>query len=236
MMYSKNMERARLCESLFAIIGPPPGLTLPQDEMLIGPPPGLTLPQKDLYNDCWDQSTTASRSSRSSSLSSQTTRNSIDCEEPCFFETCSQDSQTTLIIRNIARHCTRKMLLDFMDRQGFHREYNLVYLPMRFADSGNFCYAFVNFVSESMAMKFQETLNGCDDEDIFGENCAEISWSQCQGLDANIEKFRNSSAMHPSVDDECRPLLLKNGKVVAFPQPTQKIKQDRRKRREVNHA
>jgi hypothetical protein len=145
----------------------------------------------------------------------------------------TQTAQTTLIIRNIVGNCNRRMLVKFMNRHGFQGKYNLLYLPQRFPDQGCFHYAFVNFVSEDAASEFQAQLNGCDEEDLFGEQYADISWSRCQGLQANIEKFRNSSVMHPSVEEACRPLLLKDGKAIPFPKPTRRIKHDRRGRRET---
>jgi hypothetical protein len=125
------------------------------------------------------------------------------------------------------------MLVDFMDRHAFEGKYNLLYLPQRFAGKGCFHYAFVNFVTDRTAAEFRERFNGYYETDMFGDLFAEISWSQCQGLEANIEKFRNSSVMHPSVHDECKPLLFKDGKVVPFPKPTRKIRQDKRNRKEA---
>merc|ERR1712217_309290 len=212
---------------LLAIIGPPPGLTNePEDKF-------LESPMKITINDCWDQSTACSSSPRQSSPT-RSVESSFDLCEPCFFERTSEENQTTLIIQNIVGHCTRKMLLDFLDRHGLQGKYNLLYLPQRFAGEGCFHYAFVNFVTNRMAIDFQDRFNGCDDAVLFGDLAAEISWSQCQGLEANIEKFRNSSVMHSSVKEECRPLLFKDGRVVPFPKPTRRVKRDRRNRREVD--
>jgi hypothetical protein len=125
------------------------------------------------------------------------------------------------------------MLLDFMDRHSFLGKYDLLYLPQKFAGKGCFHYAFINFVRHDIAMEFQSRLNGCSEADLFGNKSAEISWSECQGLQPNIEKFRNSSVMHPSVEEECRPLLFKDGKIVCFPKPTRKLKLERRNRKEA---
>mmetsp|Transcript_113344 Transcript_113344/g.178293 ORF Transcript_113344/g.178293 Transcript_113344/m.178293 type:complete len:298 (+) Transcript_113344:72-965(+) len=244
MSQKEQLERKLRCMELLAVIGLPPGLSNATPQEL------SHLPLKNARKDSGDQSTTCSFSPRNSSPSG-TGRNSdasehcfwnsspggsgrnSDASELCFFAKTCQERRTTLIIRNLVGHCNRRMLCDFMDRHGFQGKYDLLYLPQRFAGKGCFHYAFVNFVTESTAAEFQERLSGCDEADLFGEQAAEISWSQCQGLEANIEKFRNSSTMHPSVHDECRPLLFKNGKVAPFPKPTRRIKKDKRHRKEA---
>jgi len=49
-----------------------------------------------------------------------------------------------------------------------------------------------------------------------------------QGLEANIERYRNSPTMHELVPDAYRPMLFVNGQQVAFPAPTKKIKPPRK--------
>jgi hypothetical protein len=222
----EQMERDLRRMELLAMIGPPPGLTNEPQQKL------LQLPEKSVAKELWDQSTTCSSSPQNSSPGNSG-RSSTDSRELSFFDNTNKEAHTTLIIRNLVGNCTRKMLLDFMDNHGFQGRYDLIYLPQKFAGKGCFHYAFVNFVSDCTAVEFQERLSGCNEADIFGEQFAEISWSQCQGLEANIEKFRNSSTMHSSVHDECKPLLFKDGKVMPFPKPTRKIKQDKRNRREA---
>jgi len=118
--------------------------------------------------------------------------------------------------------------MDFLDRHGFQGKYDFLYLPLRFDGKGCVPYAFINFVTQNAAVDFEARLTGCNDMSIFGENFAEIEYSQSQGIEANVEKFRNSCIMHHSADDECRPLMFEDGKVVPFPKPTRRIKPDRR--------
>mmetsp|Transcript_112375 Transcript_112375/g.176863 ORF Transcript_112375/g.176863 Transcript_112375/m.176863 type:complete len:256 (-) Transcript_112375:10-777(-) len=146
----------------------------------------------------------------------------------------TSEVQTTCMLRNLPSRYTREMFVRTLDLHGFKGKYNLLYLPQRFGSGGCFHYAFVNFVTTRIATKFQSHIDGASDSEIFGDASAEIAWSDCQGLEANVEKYRNSSVMHPAVDDECRPLLLENGNVVPFPKPTKKIKQDRRNRKAVD--
>merc|ERR1711879_378709 len=129
MCQNEQIERALRRMELLAIIGPPPGLTNELESEFPHPP------VKSAVDDCWDQSTTCSFSPRRG-LSSESVESSFDLSDHGFFERGSQEKQTTLIIQNIVGHCTRKMLVDFLDRHGFQGKYNLLYLPQRFAGEG----------------------------------------------------------------------------------------------------
>lgn len=50
-----------------------------------------------------------------------------------------------------------------------------------------------------------------------------MGWATLQGLEKHVEKYRNSPVMHDSVGHEARPILIQDGKRVAFPPPTKKI-------------
>jgi len=213
------MENTLRCQ-LLATIGAPPGLELEQ--------PLTSLVKSHVARDSWEQSTTCSSRQPSPSQSSGILSNSGD---PALRHTSVGDEgQKTMIIKNLVRDCTRDMLFNFLNEH-FEAEYDLVYLPRCFASKRSFQYAFVNFVSADAAFAFQARFHGCTDVEIFGGSTADISLSECQGLSSNIAKFRNSSVMHPSVPDECRPLLFRDGKPIAFPKPTKKIKEDRRTRK-----
>mmetsp|Transcript_65123 Transcript_65123/g.128611 ORF Transcript_65123/g.128611 Transcript_65123/m.128611 type:complete len:83 (-) Transcript_65123:41-289(-) len=59
--------------------------------------------------------------------------------------------------------------------------------------------------------------------------CA-VSWGNpLQGLQAHIEKFRNSPVMHSEVKDEWKPILFRQGHRIAFPDPTKVIQRPRMK-------
>jgi len=107
----------------------------------------------------------------------------------------------------------------------------MVYVPTNFETGKCYQYAFVNFISEDIAQQFQMQLQGCADESFFGEQHCEVSWSDCQGLPDIIEKYRNSPMMHPSVPDECKPMLFVDGRAAPFPAPTRKISKPRTNRR-----
>jgi hypothetical protein len=203
---------------LLAIVGAPPGL----GDVVDSPP----MCKVNAGQACWDQSTICSSSQRSNSPGASSAG-----REQCLIVS-EQHELTTMIIRNLVDHCTREMLTTFMDCHGFNGKYNLLYLPRCFASQRCFHYAFVNFISEEMAADFQAGIHGVADRELFGESVADVSLSQCQGLQANIAKYRNSSVMHHSVPDDCKPLMFQNGNPIAFPKPTKRIKADRRLRRE----
>jgi hypothetical protein len=58
----------------------------------------------------------------------------------------------------------------------------------------------------------------------------ETHWGHpLQGLDAHVQRYRNSPVMSESVPDECKPLLLQDGLRVPFPLPTKQLRTPRRR-------
>lgn len=198
----QNMDRMQL----FARVGPPPGLSNERVQQ----------PSEEELQASLD---------RCDSVVVDTSRNTAESASGS-----SSSSRTTLTIRNL-NECTREMLMDFLDRQGFQGKYDLVYLPLYFRNKRAFAYAFVNFLTESLAREFQSCVDGCSDPTMFGNKCAEVRWSVCQGLQANIDQYRNSSINHPSVSEEFKPVLFEGMRIVPFPPPTKTVTAYRRKRK-----
>jgi len=136
---------------------------------------------------------------------------------------------TTVILRNLPTGCTRDVLLQLLDDQGFYGKYDFVHLPIDFQTEVGLGYAIVNFVSHSVAMCVHEhfqtrRLNPCDPND----QVCEVAWNNPhQGLASHIDRYRNSPLMHPRVPETYRPVLFKNGVRLAFPEPTARIKAPR---------
>jgi hypothetical protein len=210
----QNMRRMQL----FAIIGAPPGLGCEDAKRS----------EKNAQSD-FDHSTSCSspRSSLVSDGESEKNSDATDTETP---RMGSNDEKTTVTIRNLSG-CTREMLLNFLDQHGFRGTYDLVYLPLYFRNRKCFPYAFVNFSSERIALRFQACVQGMSDVSMFGDKLAEVSWSECQGLQANIENYRNSGINHPSVEDEFKPMLFEDGETIPFPQPTKPVSENRKSRK-----
>jgi len=86
----------------------------------------------------------------------------------------------------------------------------------------------VNFVTPAAARTALATLQGFSGPTLPCAKPLEVCWSaSLQGLEAHVERYRNSAAMCPGVPDECKPLLLVSGKPVAFPAPTRQLKAPR---------
>jgi hypothetical protein len=131
---------------------------------------------------------------------------------------------TTVMLRNLPNDYTRDMLIRLLDAKGFGRRFDFVYLPVDFAKHSGLGYAFVNFVSNDDAGNAMNLLEGFDDWEVRSRKVLELSWSRpLQGLAANIERYRNSAAMHPDVPPQLKPLVFENGCPVAFPAPTRCI-------------
>jgi len=135
---------------------------------------------------------------------------------------------TSVMARNIPTGYTRDMLLQLLDAQGFNAQYNLVYLPIDFSTKTGFGYAFVNFVDTLAAERFMAEFQGFSDWVVPSAKVCDVSWSSAhQGLEAHVERYRNSPMMHPSMPDELKPVMFVDGKRVPFPAPTKKIRAPR---------
>jgi hypothetical protein len=210
----QHLERARQAVQLNRILAGPPGLTREPNQLLrlaMAGPPGLT---KELVSNHADDSTTCSLCDEVSSTHSET---QVVDEKPF----------TQVIIKHLRHDLTRAKHFDFLHAVGYKGKYDMVYLPMDFSTGKCRQYAFVNFLSQEVAQQFQMQLQGCADEDIFGQEQCEVSWSGLQGLPDIIQKYRNSPVMHPSVPDKCKPMLFVDGSAVPFPAPTKEISKPR---------
>mmetsp|Transcript_56251 Transcript_56251/g.150293 ORF Transcript_56251/g.150293 Transcript_56251/m.150293 type:complete len:510 (-) Transcript_56251:297-1826(-) len=132
---------------------------------------------------------------------------------------------TTVILRNIPCEYTSRRFVDLLDKLGFHRLYDYIYLPIGFVDGVNLGYAFVNLATYEDALAFTEKLHGFSDWDYESDKQGAVSWAQpCQGLNAHIERYRNSPVMHSCMPDEYKPQIFADGQRVPFPSPTKPIK------------
>jgi hypothetical protein len=135
---------------------------------------------------------------------------------------------TTVMLKNLPNNYTRAMLLDLIDAAGFQCRYDFLYLPIDFRTHAALGYAFVNFLAESDAEKFHRHMDGFCRWALPSNKVCYVGWSQPhQGLDSNVQRYRNSPLMHPAVPDEYRPVIFLAGTRVPFPPPTKKVKPPR---------
>ncbi|CAJ1396580.1 unnamed protein product [Effrenium voratum] len=128
---------------------------------------------------------------------------------------------TTVMLRNLPNNYTRAMLLAMLDNEGFEGKYNFLYLPIDFQSRACLGYAFVNLVDPSFVPNFWEKFSGYSKWVLPSKKVCGVSWSgPHQGLEAHVERYRNSPVMHESVPDEYKPVILQHGLRVAFPEPS----------------
>jgi hypothetical protein len=122
---------------------------------------------------------------------------------------------TTMMLRNIPNKYTQAKLLQEIDDCGFQGSYNFFYLPMDVHNRSNVGYAFVNFVTDSDAARFQA---------FFCQHCfllsnrrkiGLVSHAHVQGLDQNIRHFENRAVTHAK-NDQYRPVVIKNKVRISF--------------------
>jgi hypothetical protein len=142
-----------------------------------------------------------------------------------------QSLRTTVMMRNIPSQYKRAELLELLDQQGFHGHYDFAYLAIDFKTELNHGYAFINFVTTDSVKKFRAHFIGFTDWSVPSDKACEIYWSDTlQGIDAHIQRYRNSPMMHESVEDRFRPVLFKHGQRIPFPEPTKTIRMPRNRR------
>jgi hypothetical protein len=143
----------------------------------------------------------------------------------------AEEQRTTVTLRNLPNNYTRAMLLSMLDYEGFAGTYDFLYLPIDFVSSGCLGYAFVNLVSASYVPAFWQTFEGYAKWAFPSRKICSVSWSMpFQGLEANVERYKNSPVMHATVPDEYKPLLLKDGVRIEFPAPSKIIHPPRLRR------
>lgn len=115
-----------------------------------------------------------------------------------------------------------------MDREGFSKSYDLIYLPIDFSTRTGLGYAFVNFITAEKADQFMKHFHGFCDWTTSSKKSCEVTLScELQGFDAHVDRYRSSPVMHESVPDEFKPVIFADGVRVMFPLPTKAIKQPR---------
>jgi hypothetical protein len=135
---------------------------------------------------------------------------------------------TTVILKNCPAECTRDMVLEVLDQEGFFGGYDFVHVPLDFQTKQSLGYAIVNMVSHRVALRALERLNGFNKWPSPCEEVCEVTWnSPHQGLTAHVDRYRNSPLMHERVPKTYRPALFKNGLQIDFPAPTSHIRPPR---------
>lgn len=125
------------------------------------------------------------------------------------------------MLMGLPKRLTRDMLVDMLWQHRFKGRFDFLYLPRSFSSGGSWGYAFVNMTSASSAREVKHKLQ--DSAGFGGHLACQVMWAETQGLQANIERFRNSPIMRGP--RECQPLLFgPDGAPKRFPRPTEPVK------------
>jgi RNA recognition motif-containing protein len=146
---------------------------------------------------------------RASTKKNQNTRKQVTCKP-------AENRFTTIVLRQLPKHTTRCALMQALRGEGFDGLYDFLYLPIDFIKNVCYGFAIINFVDPRTA----EMAMGRLASSVSMSDQMAVEWSDShQGLDALIERYRNSKVMDSNVTDSHKPILLKNGCVLPFPEP-----------------
>jgi hypothetical protein len=144
--------------------------------------------------------------------------------------------ETTVMLRGTPLNLKLSELEDELNAN--HRGlFDVVYFPRDFGYDNdvfpaNLGYAFINFTSNKVAKKFRKQYEGqqlChrtkNPKAMDSAKFLTTSWAtKHQGREEFIEFHQNTSIMHESVRDDCKPHLYnENGERTSFPPPLQPV-------------
>mmetsp|Transcript_1500 Transcript_1500/g.3257 ORF Transcript_1500/g.3257 Transcript_1500/m.3257 type:complete len:385 (-) Transcript_1500:320-1474(-) len=153
------------------------------------------------------------------------------------FQDIEKENITTLMVRNIPNMYTRSMLMEELDSVGFEGEYDFIYLPMDKSTQWNVGYAFVNFITPSVAVRVVKELTNyafqCYEHG--SGKVAQISIAHIQGLERNLEYYSNTAVQCARIQTY-RPLALTSKQDTPEPGPQRAHRRRRRMRSAAEHA
>lgn len=125
---------------------------------------------------------------------------------------------TTVMLRNLPNRYTRDMVLQEIESRGLMEDIDFFYLPIDLRHRCNVGYCFINLVSKEAIARFRNAFVGTKLEQVKSGKTCEVGVGKVQGLEANIEAYRNSAVI--SMHEKYHPLLFENGVPKPFPPPT----------------
>jgi len=130
------------------------------------------------------------------------------------------------MLRNLPSSFRQEQLLKLLESAGFAERFDFLYLPVDFASGACLGYGFVNLISSEDAQLAMVRLQGWSSwQDSSCHKVMQLCWSDPhQGLNALIDRYRNSRIMHKAVPSAYKPLIFKAGKPATFPGPTKRLR------------
>lgn len=137
------------------------------------------------------------------------THQSIDAtRSPCLISK-TVENVTSIMIRNIPRKCTQRMLVADLTDAGFGETFDFVYLPTDISSAKNLGYAFVNFIHPEYASSFREVFHKKHLSSMRGSRTGlSVSPALIQGFDANVENVMKNASVHRIRNPEYLPLII----------------------------
>ncbi|XP_072965679.1 protein terminal ear1 homolog isoform X1 [Typha angustifolia] len=147
---------------------------------------------------------------------------------------CSRDSRTTVMIRNIPNKYSQKLMLNMLDNHCIHcneqvnaegddeplSAYDFVYLPIDFNNKCNVGYGFVNLTSPEAAFRLYKAFHKQPWEVFNSRKICQVTYARLQGLEALKEHFKNSK--FACDNDDYMPVFFsppRDGKELSEPIP-----------------
>jgi hypothetical protein len=119
------------------------------------------------------------------------------------------ETVTTIMIRNIPRKCTQRMLVADLTDAGFGETFDFVYLPTDISSAKNLGYAFVNFTHPEYASSFREVFHKKHLSSMRGSRTGlSVSPAVIQGFDANVENVMKNASVHRIRNPEYLPMVV----------------------------
>lgn len=143
------------------------------------------------------------------------------------------EERTTVMMCGVPFSYTRDKLVDLFVSRGFSTQFDFIHMPINFSTTLGVGYVFVNFTSHEQARQFMLTFDGFDGWESFSKKACVTRWSDDQGLEANVSRYRNSPIMGDSVPHAYKPALFRDGVQIPFPEPTKKLRALRCKRQKL---
>lgn len=140
------------------------------------------------------------------------------------------DVPTTLMLRNIPNMYTREMIIDEVKQRGLMNDIDFFYVPIDLRHHRSVGYCFINVTSPEAVQRFKSAFDGCKLKKVETAKRCEIGIGKVQGLEANIEAYRNSAIM--LMEKKFQPMILQRGQEIPFPPPTLSRKELRLLKRE----
>jgi len=113
-------------------------------------------------------------------------------------------SKTTLMVRNVPVMYTQDLL---MEQWTGPWQFDFFYLPRTAGGKTNLSYAFINFLTEEDAMRFQAAWHKQRLPHFTARKPVNVSFAEIQGLSANIHQLRKKRSRSAN-EHQCEPLVL----------------------------